>query len=138
MLIAARRRLPPDAWLAAGDAERLPFAARSFDVVVSSSSLHFWTNPDAGLRECRRVLHPGGHLVVTDWCDDFVVCRICDRLLRLRYGDRHRVLGTHDCRQLLEDAGFEVVRLDRYKISWVWGMMTTVARAATLRSVASR
>jgi ubiquinone/menaquinone biosynthesis C-methylase UbiE len=37
------------ALLAAVDAERLPFRAACFDVVVSNSSFHYWPEPRAGL-----------------------------------------------------------------------------------------
>ena len=49
--------------LQAGDAQSLPFRARSFDVVVST--LVFCTVPDplAALEEIRRVLRPGGRLL---------------------------------------------------------------------------
>src|SRR3954453_9234478 len=40
MLAAARRRLPPEVELREGWAERLPFAAGQFDVVVSCNMFH--------------------------------------------------------------------------------------------------
>lgn len=36
-------------------AERLPFAATTFDVAMASLTLHHWTNREAGLTEMRRV-----------------------------------------------------------------------------------
>jgi ubiquinone/menaquinone biosynthesis C-methylase UbiE len=47
-----------------GDAERLPFADDTFDVVWSSGSIEYWPNPIAGLEECRRVVKPGGDVLV--------------------------------------------------------------------------
>jgi len=47
-----------------GDAERLPFADDSFDVVWSSGSIEYWPNPVSALRECRRVARPGGQVLV--------------------------------------------------------------------------
>lgn len=128
MASAARARLPRHAQLFTADAEMLPFRAAAFDVVVSSSSFHFWPDPVTALRECRRVLRPEGRLVLTDWCDDFLTCRVCDRFLRLRYGSGHRIYSADECAQLLRDGGFEPLAIDRYKISWLWGLMTAVAR----------
>ncbi|MFE2345594.1 MerR family transcriptional regulator [Kitasatospora cineracea] len=39
----------------AADAERLPFADRSFDAAMAVSTVHHWPDPLAGLREMRRV-----------------------------------------------------------------------------------
>ena len=46
--------------------ERLPFVDESFDLVVSTISFHHWHDQKAGLTEIRRVLAPGGALVLTD------------------------------------------------------------------------
>lgn len=42
----------------------LPFADASFDAVVNSVSIEYLTRPDAVLAEVRRVLRPGGRLVI--------------------------------------------------------------------------
>lgn len=47
-----------------GDAERLPFADDSFDVVWSSGSIEYWPDPVATLRDMRRVVEPGGQVLV--------------------------------------------------------------------------
>jgi ubiquinone/menaquinone biosynthesis C-methylase UbiE len=46
------------------DAERLPFPDDTFDLVVGHAVLHHLPDVPAALRECRRVLKPGGALVV--------------------------------------------------------------------------
>jgi ubiquinone/menaquinone biosynthesis C-methylase UbiE len=49
-----------------GIAEELPWDAGTFDLVVSSTSFDHWADQLAGLRECFRVLTPGGQLVLVD------------------------------------------------------------------------
>jgi len=44
---------------------RLPFASAAFDVVVASSVLEYVAEPAAVLRECARVLRPGGVVLYT-------------------------------------------------------------------------
>jgi SAM-dependent methyltransferase len=44
---------------------RLPFASGSFDAVVAASVLEYVDDPAAVLRECRRVLRPGGVVLCT-------------------------------------------------------------------------
>ena len=59
----ARADLP----FVAGDGTRLPFADDTFDAVTISFGLRNIVDPDAGLREMRRVTRPGGRLVVCEF-----------------------------------------------------------------------
>jgi ubiquinone/menaquinone biosynthesis C-methylase UbiE len=69
MIAAARRKLArfgDRATAVTGDAADLPFPDGSFDLIVSSLSLHHWDRPaDAG-RELARVLRPGGRICIYD------------------------------------------------------------------------
>lgn len=61
------------AWdsLVQGNAETLPFADNSFDVVLSTDVIHHIGDRDAYFREAARVLRPEGHIVtVTDSHDN--------------------------------------------------------------------
>ena len=49
-----------------GDAERLPFAAGSFDVVICECSLCIFPNAVIALDEFRRILRSGGYLGISD------------------------------------------------------------------------
>jgi ubiquinone/menaquinone biosynthesis C-methylase UbiE len=48
-----------------GNALRLPFADASFDVLVSTEAFHWFPDQPAALTEFRRVLAPGGRLLVS-------------------------------------------------------------------------
>jgi ubiquinone/menaquinone biosynthesis C-methylase UbiE len=68
MLAVARRAAPGIGWtLADATATGLPDA--SFDVALCQQGLQFLTDPLAALRDWRRVLVPGGRLVVSTWHD---------------------------------------------------------------------
>ena len=47
-------------------AKDLPFPDRTFDLVVSTGSLHHWKDPVGALNECHRVLKEGGTALVYD------------------------------------------------------------------------
>lgn len=49
-----------------GDAAQIPFPDGSLDLVVSSLSLHHWSDPVAVLDEIARVLRPGGAFLIFD------------------------------------------------------------------------
>lgn len=127
MLEVARRRLGTDVELKEASAEALPFGDATFDAVVSTSVFHYIREPQRALQEMRRVLKPGGRLVIVDWCDDYLTCRVCDAFLRIFDAGHFRTYRSDELRELLVDAEFSDVKVERYKVSWLWGMMTAVA-----------
>jgi len=56
-----------------GDAERLAFADESFDIVTCCHSFHHYPHQPAAVREFRRVLRPGGLLILVDGFRDNVI-----------------------------------------------------------------
>jgi ubiquinone/menaquinone biosynthesis C-methylase UbiE len=70
MIAAATRNLRPFGERASarvGDVTGLPFPDRSFDLIVSSLSLHHWDHPEAAVPELARILRPGGQVYVYDF-----------------------------------------------------------------------
>jgi len=63
MVRLARERAPA-ATVVLGSAERLPFAGASFTAIAMSIVFFFLDDPIAALRECHRVLAPGGRPAV--------------------------------------------------------------------------
>ena len=128
MLAVARQKLSGHDDLRIGYADALPWDAATFDVVVSCNMFHYITHPVPALREMARVLRPSGVLVLTDWCDDYLACRLCSFYLRLTNRAFYKTYRQSECVELLGAAGFTEVTVERYKISWLWGLMTAVAR----------
>jgi ubiquinone/menaquinone biosynthesis C-methylase UbiE len=126
MLQVARAKLGPSVPLIAADVECLPLADAAFDIVVSSSSMHYWHRVDVALHEILRVLRPGGRLVLTDWCTDYLTVRVLDAVLRITER-RHAAYTRLACDRALQRAGFVDRRIDRYRIDWFWGLMTAAA-----------
>ena len=50
-----------------GDVASLAFPDASFDLVVTTLSMHHWADPAAGLAEIGRVLRPGGRALIWDF-----------------------------------------------------------------------
>lgn len=49
-----------------GDVAALPFPDGSFDLVVSTFSMHHWSDRHAGLADIWRVVRPGGRILIWD------------------------------------------------------------------------
>jgi ubiquinone/menaquinone biosynthesis C-methylase UbiE len=62
------RRLAPFGWSrwTRGWADHLPFATETFDLVTMIEVVEFTPSPDGSLRECVRVLQPGGWLLISN------------------------------------------------------------------------
>jgi SAM-dependent methyltransferase len=64
MLRAARRRLGRRGHIGHANANDLPYAEGLFDAAYAVNVLYFWPDAIATLREIRRVLRPGGRLML--------------------------------------------------------------------------
>jgi len=138
MLEIARERLPNDILLRECWAEELPFDECSFDTVTSCNMFHFIRHPDQALAEMFRVLRPGGTLVITDWCDDYLMCKLCDIYLRWFDPAHLRMYGTSECQTMLEAANAQQIKIEKYKISVLWGLMTAIACKSSASYVEER
>jgi ubiquinone/menaquinone biosynthesis C-methylase UbiE len=66
LTVAVREPTGAPTAFALASAEALPWRSASFDAVVTSVSFGHWSDQQAGLNECRRVLVDGGPLIVVD------------------------------------------------------------------------
>ena len=130
MLAVARMRLPDDVVLTRGEAERLPIDSASVDWLVTTSAFHYVRDPFVARREFRRVLRPGGTLVLTDWSAEFLTTRLQARWSKATDAAFQRIYTALELQAILVAGGFDVT-VETYKINWYWGLMT--ARAVKSR-----
>lgn len=109
------------------DAHDLPFDDDTFDVLVCANTFHYFTDPERVLREARRVLAPGGRLVLLDWCRDFWTCRVMDIFLRVVDPAYETCYTLDELTAALRSEGFETRDVFRYRFDFVWGMMVVEA-----------
>ena len=119
-------------WIVAS-AEELPFRSDSFDAVTCSLMLHHLRTPAKlqALRECRRVLAPGGYLQIADWgaASDplmwlaFLTVRALDGFARTRA----HAMGVLPA--LIEEAGFARVH-GTSRLRTCWGELQLISALA--------
>jgi ubiquinone/menaquinone biosynthesis C-methylase UbiE len=119
MLAIARQRatdLDRPADLYEGDAEHLPFTDGSFDTVVCALALCSIPSPAAAIAEMKRVLVPGGTLLLVDHiASTWPPIRAAQWLLEQVTA---RTAGEHFTRRqlpLVQAAGFQIEESERLK-----------------------
>lgn len=123
MLAIARQRadgLGRDVTLHEGDAEHLPFGDASFDTVVCALALCTIPSPAAAVGEMRRVLVPGGRLLLLDhigstWPPVYAAQWLLERIT-IRTAGEHFTLRQLP---LVKAAGFQIVETERLKAGTV-------------------
>lgn len=129
MLEIAKQKLHayPNISFHTAPASALPFASKSFDVIVSASSFHYFDDPDAALAEMKRVLKPDGTVVILDWSRDYLLCRICDIVLKIVDPAYKQCYTQDEFHRLLASAGFNIRCATRVRFGVVWGLMIAAA-----------
>jgi len=128
-LVLAAKRLAeqqptPDVELVACAAEALPFEDTSFELVAASDVIEHVESPERFVRECARVLRPGGQLFLATpnrytlglephvrlWGVGYMPRAAAERYVQRARGvsyDHVHLLSARRLRRLLDDAGFE-------------------------------
>lgn len=112
-----RQRAASDAPVAnaafvAASAQSLPYRSDSFDAIICTAAFHHFPVPQEALQECRRVLRPGGKMLIADTCrDQSVGTWVWDRLHRWFEKGHVKYYRTDELLGLLRGAGFDGVEL---------------------------
>lgn len=133
MLLVAKQKCRdyPSISFHMASASALPFADHSFDVIVSASSFHYFDDPDAALAEMKRVLNPDGKVVILDWCKDYLLCRLCDIVLKVLDPAYKQCYTQAEFHHLLTKAGFNISSATKVRFGLVWGLMVATAKPCT-------
>lgn len=89
--------------LTLGDARVLPYEDESFDKVFAVNVFHFWSDPSQELKECARVLKPGGRAL-------FYLTHPSSWLKGLETTGVFVAREPEETQRILEQAGFRNVK----------------------------
>ena len=109
MIAKATQRLGTTANLSVGDAENLPYADNTFDLVCCVESFHHYPNPKKALSEINRVLKNGGLFLLCDTWTRSPIRQILNFFIRFSSdGDVH-IYSENEISKLLKVTRFEMV-----------------------------
>lgn len=78
--LASRIHILPNLKFIQGNAEDIPVPSNSMDVVVNVESCHAYGSVEKFLNQVKRVLKPGGHLLLLDFRSDNTIGRFKEQL----------------------------------------------------------
>ena len=106
---AQQRRLDNVAFTL-GDAERMTFPEHAFDVAVCRFAFHHFARPAVVLNEMRRVIRPGGTIVIVDMVasEDPVKANYHNEVERLCDPSHARALPASEFERMFARAGLEL------------------------------
>lgn len=105
-----------------GPTAGLPFALETFDLITCTNALHDLPEPVGTLSGLRRLLYPGGQLVVGDFAR-----RECpfpwaafEWLLHQIEGSPVHAYTLAEAQSLCQQAGLSPARGKAFKVDWFW------------------
>jgi len=97
-----------------GNALRMPFSDNSFDLAVTSYSIHHIPDGAAAIREIARILKPGGKLGLLDMVvsENSAAAKTCNDIEIARDASHTRALPVSEFEQLLAACGLRIIQRD--------------------------
>ena len=119
MIEVARAKNLSNTEFVVGDAEKMPFADESFDVIICTNSFHHYPDPQSFFDSVHRVLRKGGRLILQDYTGPGFLVKLMNRIEMplLNMLGRGDVAGytLGEVRVFCEKAGLEVRDLKKAK-----------------------
>ena len=119
MIEAARAKGLDGVRFVVGDCEDLPFEPDSFDAIICTNSFHHYPNPQAFFDSVRRVLRPGGRLILQDYTAPKPILWLMNHtempLANLAGHGDVAAYSLDQVREFCESAGLSVEKLVRAK-----------------------
>jgi len=117
MIQVAKAKLGEKAHLKVSDSEKLPFPNEAFDLVTCTFSFHHYPNPGTVLQEMRRVLVPGGRLVLADPSPPVPLRQLLNLAHLFTKDGTEKIYTEKEMKTLVKAAGFEVAKWQ--KLNWL-------------------
>jgi len=105
-----------------GETAGLPFAQETFDLITCTNALHDMPEPTGMLAGLRRLLAPGGQLVVEDFAprEPRFFWTAFEWLLQRIEKSRVHAYTLPEAQALCQQAGLHVLSWKVFKIDWLW------------------
>ncbi len=119
MIEVASTKKVKNAEFICGDCENLPFEDNSFDAITCSMSFHHYPHPVDFFRSCKRVLRPGGRLIIRDMTANPILLRLINSveipLIHLLGKGDVACYGKKDFERFCQESGLKLELFEHRK-----------------------
>jgi len=105
----------PGIWKTRGDVQKVPVLSGTADAVIACAVIEHVPDPDLMMRECARILRPGGLVIITTPAP--FMEKISSAIGLLKEAGHHMTLNLKQLKQMAEKAGFEVMEASKFMFS---------------------
>ena len=104
------------------EAANLPYAHETFDLITCTNALHDMPEPVALLAGLRRLLAPGGQLVMEDFAprEPRFFWAAFEWLLQRIEGNSVHAYTLAEAHELCQEAGLHVASENAFTVDWLW------------------
>lgn len=113
MIEQARKRVSCKVKLKTGDVVQMPYPDEFFDIIICNASFHHYNKPMKAVEEIRRVLKPGGVLVLGEPTFLSPLLPIVNAMMPLSNSGDYKLYSKKSIMALLEGNGFTTERWRR-------------------------
>ncbi len=120
------------------DGEALPFAAESFDIIVSMCTVRYFTDPSETIAQWYHLLTPNGILIIdvpNKFCPFFWgINNIINKIIKVPKPARTLKYSSYEIKEIFEKAGFEdpvtrqILLVYRYFPKWIFLIVKFIER----------
>jgi len=129
------------AQIGTGGTANLPYAPESFDLITCTNALHDMPEPAGMLAGLKRLMAPGGQLVVEDFAprEPRFFWAAFEWLLRSIERNNVRAYTLAEAQALCQQAGLHIARQNVFTVDWLWhgwvvGAYRTASEAGPARA----
>ena len=122
------------AQIGSGETANLPYAQETFDLITCTNALHDMPEPAGMLAGLRRLLAPGGQLVVEDFAprEPRFFWAAFEWLLQRSEGSSVRAYTLAEAHTLCQQARLHVASEKEFTVDWLWhGWVVRAYRTAS-------
>lgn len=113
MVEESRKNLNGNNNIKVGNVESIPFDNEMFDSVITTAAFHHFQNPIEAIKDIKRVLKPGGRIIIYDFTLPIVVRQMVNPFIKLSPEGDVKFYSLKEIKEMFTNEGFESIEASK-------------------------